>query len=126
MRMLLTKVRGAASFDELRTVNGVCFTTFREACKEYELLDDDKEWHEVIEQCADGVLAPQIRQLFVHTIVNCKVTSLGHFLKFHWRKMIDDILLKRRNKTHNPTLVLNEIQLPFYALAGIRPLQTAL
>ncbi|KAK1360714.1 hypothetical protein POM88_045188 [Heracleum sosnowskyi] len=70
LRMLLTKVVGPTSFKHLRTVNGVCYGTFRDACKEYGLLDDDKEWHHVLDECAVGGLPPQIRQLFVHIIVN--------------------------------------------------------
>lgn len=34
------------------------------------LLNDDKEWHEVINEAAKAGFAPQIRQLFVHIIVN--------------------------------------------------------
>ncbi|XP_074336540.1 uncharacterized protein LOC141673679 [Apium graveolens] len=119
LRILITKVRGPTSFEELRTINGVCFSSFKDACKEYGLLDHDKEWHEVIKQCSTGGLPPRIRQLFVHIIVNCKVTDLGHLWKCHWGKMIDDILLKRRNKTHDPKLELTEMQLQFYALAEI-------
>lgn len=64
MRMLLTKFRDPTSFKNLRTVNGICFSTYRETCKEYSLLDDDKGWHEVLEQCAVGGLPTQIRQRF--------------------------------------------------------------
>ncbi|XP_017221484.1 uncharacterized protein LOC108198232 [Daucus carota subsp. sativus] len=63
LRLLLTKVRGPTSFEKLRTVNGICYESFRDACKEYGLLDDDKEWHEVLDQCSSGGLPPQIRQL---------------------------------------------------------------
>lgn len=52
LRLLLTKVRGATSFESLRTVNGQLFNTYQEACKEYGLLDDDKEWHQVLQQCS--------------------------------------------------------------------------
>lgn len=119
LRMLLTKVRGPTSFNDLRTVNGTCYGTFQDACKEYGLLDDDKEWHEVLDQCAAGGLSPQIRQLFVHIIVNCKVTDLATLWIKHWQQMIDDILLRRRNITHDPNLILNDKQMQFYALAGL-------
>ncbi|XP_074336664.1 uncharacterized protein LOC141673827 [Apium graveolens] len=61
--LLLTKVCGATSFESLRTVNGVCYSTFRDACKEYGLLDDDKEWHEVLTQASAGGLPPQFYAL---------------------------------------------------------------
>lgn len=118
LRMLLTKVRGPTTFESLRTVNGVLYNSFRDACKEYGFLDDDNEWHEVMTQCADGGLPPQIRQLFVHIIVNCKVTDLGNLWLCHWKNTVDDILLKRRTLTQNQNLILNEKQLQFFALAG--------
>ncbi|KAK1395004.1 hypothetical protein POM88_014060 [Heracleum sosnowskyi] len=39
----LRKVRGPTSYKCLRTVNGIVYSTFQEACKEYGLLDDDNE-----------------------------------------------------------------------------------
>lgn len=118
LRMLLTKLRGPTSFEALRTVHGVRYSTFRDACQEYGLLDDDEEWHEVLDQCAVGGLAPQIRQLFVHIIINCKVTDLKSLWDGHWKQMVDDILLKRRYMTKDDNLILNDKQLQFYALSG--------
>ncbi|XP_074337030.1 uncharacterized protein LOC141674206 [Apium graveolens] len=63
LHLLLMKVRGATSFESLRTVNGVCYRTFHDACKEYGLLDDDKEWHEVLTQASAGGLPPQISNI---------------------------------------------------------------
>lgn len=119
LRLLLTKVRGPTSFDNIRTVNGVQFKSIIDACKEYGLLDEDNEWHEVLTQCAAGGLAPQIRQLFVHIIVHCKVTDVKELWVCHWRHMVDDIILKMRGKSNNQNLVLNEMQLQFYALSGM-------
>ncbi|XP_074351559.1 uncharacterized protein LOC141690682 [Apium graveolens] len=119
LRLLLTKVRGATSFQSLRTVNGVIHSSFHEACKEYGLLDDDKEWHEVLSQACTSGLPPQIRQLFVHVIVNCKVTDLKSLWLSHWRSMVEDILLKQRHVSGNSKLTLNDTQLQFYALAEI-------
>ncbi|KAL8112889.1 hypothetical protein AgCh_020262 [Apium graveolens] len=120
LRLLLTKVRGATSFESLRTVKGVCYSTFRDACKEYGLLDDDKEWHEVLTQASAGGLPPQVRQLFVHIIVNCKVTDLKTLWSTHWKSMVDDILLRRRQSCSNTLFTLNDMQLQFYALGGLQ------
>lgn len=118
LRLLLIKVWGPTSFENLRTVNRIHFRTFKEACKEYGLMEDDKEWHEVISQCATGGLPPQIRQLFVHIIVNCKVSDMSSLWNCHCKHMVEDIILKQRQRTKNPKLTLNEKQLEFYALAG--------
>lgn len=118
LRLLLTKVRGATSFESLRTVNGNTYETYHEACKHYGLLDDDNEWHQVLHQCSESGFPQQIRQLFVHIMVNCKVTDLGELWNKHWRNMVDDILLKQRQVTGNPHLILNEMQQQYYGLAG--------
>ncbi|XP_074365338.1 uncharacterized protein LOC141706500 [Apium graveolens] len=110
LRLLLTKVRGATSYESLRTVKGQTYNTFQEACKEYDLLDDDNEWHMVLSQCSESGFPPQIRQLFVHIMVNCKVPDLGDLWKKHWTTMMDDLLLKQQQLTGNPHLMLNEIQ----------------
>ncbi|XP_074351720.1 uncharacterized protein LOC141690862 [Apium graveolens] len=118
LHLLLTKVRGPTSFKSLRTVSGVSFTTFREPCKEYGLLDDDKEWNEVLQQCSDGGLPPQIRQLFVHIIVNYKVTDIRNLWASNWHHMVDDILLKKHQIAKDKHLFLNDRQLKFYILSG--------
>lgn len=59
------------------TINGIHYRTLKDACKNYGLLDDDDdddEWHSVIEDCAKSGFPDQIRQLFVHIIVNCQVS----------------------------------------------------
>ncbi|XP_074322087.1 uncharacterized protein LOC141659206 isoform X2 [Apium graveolens] len=55
----------------------------------------------------------------MHIIVNCKVTDLRHLWDTHWRSIIDDILLARREISGNSSLLLNDMQLQFYALAKI-------
>ena len=50
LRMLLTTVRGAVSFDDLRMMNGVLHPDFKSACIALGLLDSDKEWHHTLEE----------------------------------------------------------------------------
>ncbi|XP_074346733.1 uncharacterized protein LOC141685536 [Apium graveolens] len=115
LRMLLMKVRGATSFEELRTINGVCYSIFRDACKEHGLLDDDKEWHEVIHQCSNGALPPQIRQLFVHIIVNCKflILVLIPLKKFRWTEadLNSNFPIEYLNSINIPGIPAHELSL---------------
>lgn len=118
LRLLLTKVRGPTSFDCLKSVDGVVYNTFKEACTKYGLLDDDNEWHEMLEECGKCGLPPQIRELFVHIMVNCQVTDLGKLWAKHWKNMIEDIIIARKNISTTTGSVLSDKQLQFYALAG--------
>ncbi|KAK1351975.1 hypothetical protein POM88_053689 [Heracleum sosnowskyi] len=54
-----------------------------------------------------------------YSALNCKVTDLRHLWDSHWKHMVDDILMKRRNVMRNSKLMLNDKQLQFYALAEI-------
>lgn len=92
LRLLLSKVRGPISFKALRTVNGVEYSTFQDACNEYHLLDNDDEWHEVMSECSKCGFPPQIRQLFVHIIVNSQVSNLSTLWKTHSKAMSEDVL----------------------------------
>nr|KAJ0215911.1 hypothetical protein LSAT_V11C300113940 [Lactuca sativa] len=51
LRILLNKVKGPKSFEEIRTVNGeIC--SFKDACYNLGLLDDDKEYIEAIKEAS--------------------------------------------------------------------------
>lgn len=44
LRLSLVNIKGANSFENLRTVNGIVYTTFVAACFAAELIEDDREW----------------------------------------------------------------------------------
>ena len=44
MRTLLTVVRGATSFESLRTYQGIEHSTYKDTCLAHGLLEDDQEW----------------------------------------------------------------------------------
>lgn len=89
--MLLTKIPKPTSFDDIRTVNNIHYCTFQDACRALGLLDDDKEWHEVIQDYSKCGFPVQIHQLFVHIIVNYQVGNLRNLWMTNWRAMSDDI-----------------------------------
>ncbi|KAK1404907.1 hypothetical protein POM88_004512 [Heracleum sosnowskyi] len=118
LRLLLSKVRGCTSFESLRTVNGVLYSTYHEACKELGLLENDDEWHEVLTECSKCGFPPQIRQLFVHIIVNCQVSDVCQLWLSHCQVMGDDILIMKRRSSGNNNLNLSHEEIQFYALGG--------
>ena len=95
-----------------------CTILFREAANQYGFLNDDNEWHEVIAECAKCGFASQIRQLFVHIIVNFQVNDIYKLWSSHTECLTDDILHQIRKTTGNPTLTLTDEEILYHALAG--------
>ena len=64
LRLLLTSVRGPTGFEDLRTVNGVLKSLFREACKDLGLLEDDNEWNNCFDKAKVFSLGTVLCRLF--------------------------------------------------------------
>lgn len=87
LRMLLSRVKGPRCYSNLRTVDGVTYNTFQEACGALGLHNDDNEWHEAIKENAETAMPYQLRSLFVHIIVNCQVADVYKLFLTNWRCM---------------------------------------
>ncbi|XP_057747816.1 uncharacterized protein LOC130967010 [Arachis stenosperma] len=70
MRMLLNVQRGCTSFRSIRTVNGVTYDTFQEACSAMGFLIDDKEYVSAIKEVVELASAAQLRRLFVMLLLS--------------------------------------------------------
>ncbi|GKC64740.1 helicase-like protein [Tanacetum coccineum] len=82
LRMLLNVVRGPKEFAKLMTVNKRLYTTFKETCFAYGLLNDDKEWTHAISEASLWALGPQLHDLTAGT----KVYAAG-------LQLLEDLLL---------------------------------
>ena len=51
-RMLLNVAKGATSYEDLRTIAGVMYPTFKDACQALGLLGDDNEWREALREAS--------------------------------------------------------------------------
>ncbi|KAH7666177.1 DNA helicase protein [Dioscorea alata] len=69
--LLLNEIKGARSYEDLRTINNVVYTTYREACFALGILGDDSEWSNALIQAAHWATSTQLRQLFVTIILYC-------------------------------------------------------
>ncbi|XP_048493069.1 uncharacterized protein LOC125493635 [Beta vulgaris subsp. vulgaris] len=52
LRTLLNFVKGATCYDDIRTVDGLVYPTFKEVCYARELLDDNKEYVDAITEAS--------------------------------------------------------------------------
>lgn len=73
LRLLLSHVRGATSFEDIRTVtrNGrtVTYDTFREAALALGLLVDDNCWRQTLAEAASSQTGAQLRRLFASLLI---------------------------------------------------------
>jgi hypothetical protein len=75
LRLLLLHVRGATSFEYVKTVDGVICDTFKEAARRRHLLADDTGWFKCLEEAEGFQMPKQLRQLFAFLCVWCQPTS---------------------------------------------------
>ena len=76
LRRLLTKVPGPTLFEDLRTVNRELQNSFQAACIARGLVEDDDDWGSCFDEASTFALGPQLRTLFVTTLVWGPLTEL--------------------------------------------------
>ena len=52
LRLLLLHVPGATSFEDLRTVEGCLYDTFKEAAQKHGLFNDQTTWDQTLNEAA--------------------------------------------------------------------------
>ncbi|XP_035845105.1 uncharacterized protein LOC110932942 [Helianthus annuus] len=119
LRILLNKVKGPRSFEEIRTVDGQLFPTFRDACYAMGLLDDDMEYIEAIKEASFTGDGRYIRALFVTLLLSNTLSRPEFVFEQTWKYLGDDILYKTRKETKNKDLVMSDDRLKNKTLVEI-------
>ena len=109
LRLLLTVVRGATSFADLRTVNNVPYNTFKEACFALGLLEDDHEWIQCLGEAGQMQTGYTLRMLFATIIFHCNPTSPGILWNQFKHHICDDLLFRLTNIFPNRDFSQNEV-----------------
>lgn len=107
LRLLLVNVRGPTSFESLRTVNGVVLPTFRAACQELNLLENDAHWDTTIAEATVSASPSQIRTLFAIIISTCFPSNPRELWDKYKDDMSEDILHRVRVHSENHHLDMN-------------------
>ncbi|XP_035845319.1 ATP-dependent DNA helicase PIF2-like [Helianthus annuus] len=94
LRILLNKVKGPTSFDDIKTVNGRVYDTFRDACYALGLLDDDSEYIEAIKEANISGSAGYIRNLFATMLLSSTLSRPEVVWESTWKYMTDDFLYR--------------------------------
>ncbi|XP_072037279.1 uncharacterized protein [Amphiura filiformis] len=100
LRMLLTHVRGATSFFDLRTLNdGTICSTYKEATLKLGLLESDAEWDTCLTEAAQYKMPSQLRHLFAIILVFASPAEPGKLWNNHKAPLCEDIQYRRHGKT---------------------------
>lgn len=99
LRMLLIHVKGATSFDSLKTQNGIVHNTFKDVCITLGLVGEDKEWEMCLRDAVDvEVSAFKLRQLFCIILVNNQPQSPCKLWELFQGSLCDDFRYRRTNE----------------------------
>jgi NAD-specific glutamate dehydrogenase len=116
--MLLLHVRGATSFEHLRTVVNpetqisIVHLSFEEAAKALQLVDDDQEWIKSMRDAVETQMPRQLRLLFATILAYCgPMNPVDMWIEFQ-DSMVEDVQFRFVDipieEAHN--LALFEIQ----------------
>ena len=118
LRMLLhtDHCKGKKCFDDLKTVNGKCQETYQEVCRLLGLLQDDREWDEILTEGAVTKMCSSLRELFTTILLFCSPANPRILFEKHFMEWTDDYVRDASKKK----ITLNEKQLKTLILLDIR------
>lgn len=92
LRVLLLHVRGATSFNFLKTVDDQLCESFEEACRRRNLLAEDMEWERCLSEAREHEMPYALRQLFSYVLLFCDVHSPLRLWEMFQDCLIEDFL----------------------------------
>ncbi|XP_013632823.1 PREDICTED: uncharacterized protein LOC106338378 [Brassica oleracea var. oleracea] len=122
LRILINKIKGPRSYDELKTFNDVKYPDLKSVCHARGYLDDDVEWHESMSEGARTATPYQLRDMFVTFLNNRFVASPKQLWEHSWKSMSEDILHKRQRILGHTNLELDDETLEQYTLIEVEKL----
>lgn len=109
LRTLLLYSKGAESFDDLLTVDGIKCSTFQEAAKKSGFLDSDEQWFKCLEEACLLITNPEeLRNFFVVVIENCQPSDIKSLWNSFKKDLSRDILKKYQDSTKDYSKDFNE------------------
>lgn len=114
-KIFLNKVKRPTCYADIRTINGVTYPSFKEACYALGLLDDDREYVEFIKESSLWESVHYLRALFV-MLLTCDSMSMPQSVwEQTWKYLSDDILYKQRRILGIPGMSVSHISYYIYS-----------
>ena len=122
MRLLLLNVRGATSFENLRTVNSITHLSFQSCAIFLGLLENDKAYNDTLNEAASVTTdSNKLRLLFSMILAYGQPSNPGELWENHKSNLCEDNLYKERIRLNNSKLPLSQgmIHLGLYYINDI-------
>uniref|UniRef100_A0A8I6WBU2 ATP-dependent DNA helicase n=1 Tax=Hordeum vulgare subsp. vulgare TaxID=112509 RepID=A0A8I6WBU2_HORVV len=110
LRVLLSHLRGATSFDDLKAVNGKLCGSFREACEHLGLIEHDRTLDDCMTEAATFQMPCALRRLFATILVFCEATQIRQLWDKHLASMCEDYRRTQSNEVALEQMVLRDIR----------------
>ncbi|RZB68704.1 hypothetical protein D0Y65_038465 [Glycine soja] len=98
LRMMLSTAKGAQSYSDIRTVNGLVYPTFREACFAKGFLGSGQEFISALQEANNWGTAHYLRKLFVKLLFMNTMDKSEYVWQQTWQWMADDIIFNHRKQ----------------------------
>ena len=106
---MLNIVKGPRSYEEIRTVKGIIYKTYKDACYALGLLDDDKEYIEAINEASFWGTGNFLRKLFAIMLFSNSMAMPVKVCNTTWRILTEDILYKLRKENNNQSKLCSSL-----------------
>ncbi|KAL1371277.1 hypothetical protein AAHE18_01G120100 [Arachis hypogaea] len=119
MRILLAVQRGCTTYESIRTVNGITYSSFQDACYSMGLLCDDREFIAAINEVAELASGHQLRKLFAMLLISNSISNPERVWNATWTLLANGILYERRKALKNQGLSMTDDELKNLCLIEI-------
>lgn len=110
LRLLLLHRKGCTSFENLRTVSGVVYATFKLAAAAMGLTSDDNEHFRLLEEAAVHYFPHQLRFLFSELLIFCFPNDPAGLWNTFKHKMSEDFMHRCNNEQISVSTAYAHIQ----------------
>lgn len=99
LRLLLLHVKGARSFEDLRSIDGTMYNTFREAADARNLIANDTEWQRCLAEAVTSEMPSELRQLYALICIFNRPKHPYNLYQEFEESLIEDYLLTNDRET---------------------------
>ncbi|XP_022008025.1 uncharacterized protein LOC110907339 [Helianthus annuus] len=109
LRLLLCNVRGPTSFEDLCTVNGIKYTSFRRAALEVGLIENDNSLSQCLTEASLFQFPNALRRLFATIMIFCEPGDIRKLWNDHFDALSEDHRLQCESLERVQNMVLTDI-----------------